>query len=81
MVPLLPARVVFTGTQPGSGLARRPPRFLQPGRAARSRIEGIGEMRQHLSQCGRRAAVAATGLPSNDSGPPHSPRRPRRATA
>jgi 2,4-didehydro-3-deoxy-L-rhamnonate hydrolase len=45
MVPLLPGDVVFTGTPDGVGLARRPPRFLQPGEQLVSRIEGIGEMR------------------------------------
>lgn len=45
MMPLLPGDVVFTGTPAGVGLARRPPRFLQPGEQLVSRIEGIGEMR------------------------------------
>jgi len=45
MVPLLPGDVVFTGTPAGVGLARRPPRFLQPGEQLVSRIEGVGEMR------------------------------------
>lgn len=57
MVPLLPGDVVFTGTPAGVGLARRPPRFLQPGEQLVSRIEGIGEMRHTF----RNAAGARRG--------------------
>jgi 2,4-diketo-3-deoxy-L-fuconate hydrolase len=57
MVPLLPGDVVFTGTPAGVGLARRPPRFLQPGEQLNSRIEGIGEMRHTF----RSAADARQG--------------------
>jgi 2-keto-4-pentenoate hydratase/2-oxohepta-3-ene-1,7-dioic acid hydratase in catechol pathway len=57
MVPLLPGDVVFTGTPAGVGLARRPPRFLQPGEQLVSRIEGIGEMRHTF----RTAAGARQG--------------------
>jgi 2,4-diketo-3-deoxy-L-fuconate hydrolase len=57
MVPLLPGDVVFTGTPAGVGLARRPPRFLQPGEQLVSRIEGIGEMRHTF----RSAAGARSG--------------------
>jgi 2-keto-4-pentenoate hydratase/2-oxohepta-3-ene-1,7-dioic acid hydratase in catechol pathway len=57
MVPLLPGDVVFTGTPAGVGLARRPPRFLQPGEQLVSRIEGIGEMRHTF----RSAADARSG--------------------
>jgi 2-keto-4-pentenoate hydratase/2-oxohepta-3-ene-1,7-dioic acid hydratase in catechol pathway len=44
--PLLPGDVVFTGTPAGVGLARRPPRYLQPGDTLTTWIEGIGELRQ-----------------------------------
>jgi 2,4-diketo-3-deoxy-L-fuconate hydrolase len=57
MVPLLPGDVVFTGTPAGVGLARTPPRFLQPGEQLNSRIEGIGEMRHTF----RSAAGARRG--------------------
>jgi 2,4-didehydro-3-deoxy-L-rhamnonate hydrolase len=57
MVPLWPGDVVFTGTPAGVGLARRPPRFLQPGEQLVSRIEGIGEMRHTF----RSAAGARRG--------------------
>src|SRR5260370_41364225 len=57
MVPLLPGDVVFTGTPAGVGLARRAPRFLQPGEQLVSRIEGVGEMRHTF----RSAAGARRG--------------------
>jgi 2,4-diketo-3-deoxy-L-fuconate hydrolase len=44
LVPLYPGDVVFTGTMGGVGIARKPPRFLEPGERLVSRIEGIGEM-------------------------------------
>jgi 2-keto-4-pentenoate hydratase/2-oxohepta-3-ene-1,7-dioic acid hydratase in catechol pathway len=43
-VPLLPGDIIFTGTPGGVGIARRPPRFLQPGETLESWIEGIGAM-------------------------------------
>jgi 2,4-diketo-3-deoxy-L-fuconate hydrolase len=45
LLPLLPGDVVFSGTPGGVGVARKPPRFLEPGEELVSRIEGIGEMR------------------------------------
>ena len=49
MLPLLPGDVIFTGTPSGVGVARKPPRFLQPGNVLESWIEGIGRMRTTLS--------------------------------
>lgn len=46
VVTLLPGDLVFTGTPPGVGLGRTPPRYLRPGEVVRSRITGLGEMRQ-----------------------------------
>jgi 2,4-diketo-3-deoxy-L-fuconate hydrolase len=48
VVPLLPGDVIFTGTPPGVGLARQPPRFLQPGELLESWVEGIGTMRNRI---------------------------------
>jgi 2-keto-4-pentenoate hydratase/2-oxohepta-3-ene-1,7-dioic acid hydratase in catechol pathway len=48
VVPLLPGDIIFTGTPAGVGVARRPPRFLQPGETLTSWIEGIGTIRTHL---------------------------------
>jgi 2-keto-4-pentenoate hydratase/2-oxohepta-3-ene-1,7-dioic acid hydratase in catechol pathway len=41
---LLPGTVIFTGTPHGVGMARQPPRFLQPGDQVTVEIEGIGEL-------------------------------------
>jgi 2,4-diketo-3-deoxy-L-fuconate hydrolase len=47
VLPLLPGDVVFTGTPSGVGIARQPPRFLQPGQVLESWIDGIGTIRNH----------------------------------
>ncbi|WP_019927749.1 fumarylacetoacetate hydrolase family protein [Nocardia sp. BMG111209] len=50
IVPLLPGDLIFTGTPAGVGNRRNPPRYLRPGDELVSRIETIGELRQHFSQ-------------------------------
>jgi len=50
---LLPGDVILTGTPPGVGMGRRPPRYLAPGDTVRLGIEGLGEQRQRV--------VAGTG--------------------
>jgi 2-keto-4-pentenoate hydratase/2-oxohepta-3-ene-1,7-dioic acid hydratase in catechol pathway len=45
-VELCPGDVLFTGTPPGVGVGRTPPRFLGPGDVLRSHVEGIGELVQ-----------------------------------
>jgi 2-keto-4-pentenoate hydratase/2-oxohepta-3-ene-1,7-dioic acid hydratase in catechol pathway len=42
---LAPGDVIFTGTPPGVGAARKPPVFLQPGDVVEVEIEGIGLLR------------------------------------
>jgi 2-keto-4-pentenoate hydratase/2-oxohepta-3-ene-1,7-dioic acid hydratase in catechol pathway len=42
---LEPGDVVSTGTPPGVGFARKPPRFLKPGDEVVVRIQGLGELR------------------------------------
>jgi len=42
---LLPGDVIFTGTPPGVGAARRPPVFLQPGDLVEIEIEKLGVLR------------------------------------
>ena len=37
-----PGDLIFTGTPPGVGAARKPPVFLQPGDVAEVEIDGIG---------------------------------------
>jgi 2-keto-4-pentenoate hydratase/2-oxohepta-3-ene-1,7-dioic acid hydratase in catechol pathway len=39
---LKPGDLIFTGTPPGVGFARKPPIFLQPGNVAEVEIEGLG---------------------------------------
>jgi 2,4-didehydro-3-deoxy-L-rhamnonate hydrolase len=46
--PLLPGDLVFTGTPPGVGMARKPQRWLQPGTTLVSEIKGIGTMRNPI---------------------------------
>ncbi|MET0450771.1 MAG: fumarylacetoacetate hydrolase family protein [Mycobacterium sp.] len=41
---LYPGDLIFTGTPAGVGMGRTPPRYLQPGDALRTRIDGVGEM-------------------------------------
>jgi 2-keto-4-pentenoate hydratase/2-oxohepta-3-ene-1,7-dioic acid hydratase in catechol pathway len=41
---LLPGTVILTGTPQGVGMARKPPRFLQPGETVTVEIEGIGAL-------------------------------------
>jgi 2,4-didehydro-3-deoxy-L-rhamnonate hydrolase len=45
VLPLLAGDVIFTGTPAGVGMARKPPRSLQPGQVLESWIEGIGTIR------------------------------------
>jgi len=49
VVPLLPGDVIFTGTPDGVGVARKPPRFLQPGDTLETWIEGIGTIRNRMT--------------------------------
>jgi 2-keto-4-pentenoate hydratase/2-oxohepta-3-ene-1,7-dioic acid hydratase in catechol pathway len=37
--------IVSTGTPPGVGFARKPPRFLRPGDDVVVRVQGLGELR------------------------------------
>jgi len=55
IVELLPGDVIYTGTPPGVGMGRTPPRYLQEGDRLHSWVEGIGELDQHFV----RAAPAA----------------------
>ena len=42
---LSPGDVIFTGTPPGVGFARKPPVYLQPGDTVEVEIEGLGVLR------------------------------------
>nr|WP_232075895.1 fumarylacetoacetate hydrolase family protein [Phytohabitans suffuscus] len=45
---LLPGDLIFTGTPPGVGMGRKPPRYLAPGDVMETTIEGLGTMRHRL---------------------------------
>jgi 2-keto-4-pentenoate hydratase/2-oxohepta-3-ene-1,7-dioic acid hydratase in catechol pathway len=47
---LLPGQIIATGTPPGVGHARNPPRYLQPGDVMESEIDGIGTLRNSVVQ-------------------------------
>jgi 2-keto-4-pentenoate hydratase/2-oxohepta-3-ene-1,7-dioic acid hydratase in catechol pathway len=42
--PMLPRDLLFTGTPPGVGMARKPQEYLKPGTTLISEIEGIGKL-------------------------------------
>jgi 2-keto-4-pentenoate hydratase/2-oxohepta-3-ene-1,7-dioic acid hydratase in catechol pathway len=46
---LSPGDVIFTGTPPGVGVARKPPVFLQPGDSVEVEIERIGILRNRVA--------------------------------
>ncbi len=45
---LMPGDVIITGTPPGVGAGRKPPRFLEPGDVMTLGVEGLGEQRQEV---------------------------------
>ena len=45
---LHPGDVISTGTPPGVGMGRKPPRYLRPGEVVTLGIEGLGEQRQDV---------------------------------
>jgi 2-keto-4-pentenoate hydratase/2-oxohepta-3-ene-1,7-dioic acid hydratase in catechol pathway len=47
---LEPGDLIFTGTPPGVGFARKPPVFLKPGDVAEVEIEGLGVLRNPVVQ-------------------------------
>jgi 2-keto-4-pentenoate hydratase/2-oxohepta-3-ene-1,7-dioic acid hydratase in catechol pathway len=64
VVELYPGDVVFTGTPPGVGAGRKPPRFLRPGNVLRSRIEGVGELTQRFLAAGDAPATGPASPPA-----------------
>jgi 2-keto-4-pentenoate hydratase/2-oxohepta-3-ene-1,7-dioic acid hydratase in catechol pathway len=48
VVTLEPGDLIFTGTPPGVGMARKPPVFLQPGDLVEVEIERIGLLRNRV---------------------------------
>lgn len=53
VVELLPGDLIFTGTPPGIGAARTPPRFLAAGEVLSTEIEGIGKLTQRFVSVAR----------------------------
>jgi 2,4-didehydro-3-deoxy-L-rhamnonate hydrolase len=45
---LLPGDIIATGTPPGVGMGRKPPRYLKPGDVVTLGITGLGEQRQRV---------------------------------
>jgi len=45
---LLPGDIITTGTPPGVGMGKKPPRFLKPGEVMTLGIEKLGEQRQRV---------------------------------
>jgi 2-keto-4-pentenoate hydratase/2-oxohepta-3-ene-1,7-dioic acid hydratase in catechol pathway len=43
-----PGDLIFTGTPPGVGAGRKPPRFVQPGDEMEVEIEGLGVLRNRV---------------------------------
>lgn len=48
LVTLQPGDLIFTGTPPGVGAARKPPVFLKPGDQIEVEIEGLGVLRNSV---------------------------------
>jgi 2-keto-4-pentenoate hydratase/2-oxohepta-3-ene-1,7-dioic acid hydratase in catechol pathway len=48
IVTLYPGDIIYTGTPPGVGMGRTPPRFLKGGDHLRSWVEGLGELHQNF---------------------------------
>ncbi len=47
---LQPGDLIFTGTPPGVGMARKPPVWLQPGDVVEVEIEGLGTLRNPVAR-------------------------------
>lgn len=45
---LQPGDVIFTGTPPGVGMAKKPPRWLKPGDLTEVEVEGLGVLRNRF---------------------------------
>ena len=45
---LEPGDLIFTGTPPGVGMARKPPVWLQPGDIVEVEIDGLGTLRNSV---------------------------------
>ena len=48
VMTLAPGDLIYTGTPPGVGVARKPPVYMQPGDVAEVEIERIGVLRNRV---------------------------------
>ncbi|MCJ2044262.1 fumarylacetoacetate hydrolase family protein [Methylobacterium sp. J-078] len=62
---LEPGDVITTGTPPGVGMARKPPRFLRSGDVMTLGIAGLGAQRQEIVAFDDWTAKVAAGEPTN----------------
>jgi 2,4-didehydro-3-deoxy-L-rhamnonate hydrolase len=62
---LEPGDVITTGTPPGVGLGKKPPRFLKPGETVTCGVEKLGEQRQRILAYDDWTAKVSSGLPTN----------------
>lgn len=62
---LEPGDVITTGTPPGVGLGRKPPRYLKAGDEMVLRIDGLGEQRQSVVAFDDWTAKVAAGEPTH----------------
>ncbi len=50
LITLEPGDLIFTGTPPGVGMARKPPVFLQPGDITEVEVAGLGVLRNRVER-------------------------------
>jgi 2,4-didehydro-3-deoxy-L-rhamnonate hydrolase len=62
---LEPGDVITTGTPPGVGMGKKPPRFLRNGDVVTLGIAGLGEQRQEILAFDDWTAKVAAGEPTN----------------
>jgi 2-keto-4-pentenoate hydratase/2-oxohepta-3-ene-1,7-dioic acid hydratase in catechol pathway len=62
---LEPGDIITTGTPPGVGMARKPPRFLRSGDVMTLGIAGLGEQRQEIIAFDDWTAKVAAGEPTH----------------
>jgi 2,4-didehydro-3-deoxy-L-rhamnonate hydrolase len=48
LVTLFPGDIIYTGTPPGVGMGRTPPRYLNVGDRLHSWVDGLGDLHQHF---------------------------------
>ncbi|GBU17097.1 MULTISPECIES: fumarylacetoacetate hydrolase family protein [unclassified Methylobacterium] len=62
---LEPGDIITTGTPPGVGMARKPPRYLRSGDEMRLGIDSLGEQRQRVVAFDDWTAKVSAGEPTN----------------